>query len=265
MSEIQLFNNGEFQLRVTQVEDSFEVEAPGLARALGFREAYDLVQGIPDEEKGSGLTRTPGGDQQVWHVTEPGFYRAIGQRQTARVKDPAIREQVIRFQHWVYHDVLPAIRRTGSYTAPVTRMPDLQTPEGVLALAEQFATTARQLVESEARRKELEPKGLAYDQFLTADAGDRLVRQVAKLLGWKERDLRTFLIEERIIYRRQALCGANQYDVYAAHAKHFKPVEEIVHHAWGDCAHYTLYVRSSGVDLIQRRIARHRDVVAGGS
>jgi prophage antirepressor-like protein len=116
VSEVQLFNNEEFELRITPDGDSFKVEAPGLARDLGFKDAYDLVRGIPEEEKGSEIVRTPGGDQKVWHVTEPGFYRALGQRQAARIKSEEIRSQVIRFQNWVYRDVLPAIRRTGSYS-----------------------------------------------------------------------------------------------------------------------------------------------------
>lgn len=259
---IQIFENGEFQLHITPNGDSFTVEAPGLSRALGFREAYDLVQSIPDDEKGSGLARTPGGDQRVWHVTEPGFYRAIGQRQATRVKNAAIREQVIRFQNWVYREVLPAIRRTGSYSvATAPRLPDVTTPEGVLAMAEQFTETARALVAADAKIKELEPKAVAHDRYLTADKGDRLVREVAKLLSWKERDLRAFLLDEGLIFRKQALCGNHQYDVYARHGEHFRPVEKVVEHTWGPCSHYTLYVRPSGVDLIQRRIERQRAAI----
>ncbi|MEU8151704.1 BRO family protein [Nonomuraea sp. NPDC048901] len=117
MSEIQLFENGEFELRIHEVDDSFIVEAPGFARALGMRDAYRLVESLPDEEKGKGYTAacTPD-DQEIWHVTEPGFYRAIGQRQPARIKNEAIRAQVIRFQNWVYREVLPSLRRHGTYS-----------------------------------------------------------------------------------------------------------------------------------------------------
>lgn len=118
---IQVFENPEFQLRVSRDGDAFRVEAPGLAKALGFRDSYDLVRSIPEDEKGSEIVRTPGGDQQGWYVTESGFYRALGQRQAARIKDAAAREMVVRFQSWVYGEVLPGIRRTGGYqAAPVS-------------------------------------------------------------------------------------------------------------------------------------------------
>lgn len=123
MTEIQLFNNGEFELRVFPQGDSFLVSGPGLARALCFRDAHAMVRNLPADEKGSHLEETPGGSQQVWFVTEPGFYHVVGQRQPGRIKDAVLRARVERFQRWVHHEVLPAIRRTGGYQVPQQRQP----------------------------------------------------------------------------------------------------------------------------------------------
>ena len=122
MTHIEMFSNGEFELHVVPSAETFTVSAPGLARALGHRDALDLVRALPEDEKGSELVRTPGGDQRVWCVTESGFYRSIGQRQAARIKNPEVRAQVQRFQDWVYKEVLPSLRRTGSYTIPTQRV-----------------------------------------------------------------------------------------------------------------------------------------------
>ena len=136
MNELQIFDNGEFEVCFTPVGDSFTVQAPGLARALGSRDANTLVANLPDDEKGYGVCRTPGGYQEVWHLTEPGFYRALGQRQLGRIKNPEMRAQVERFQRWLYHDVLPSLRRNGYYGLPsaqalapgaVDEMPDILT------------------------------------------------------------------------------------------------------------------------------------------
>lgn len=112
---IERFTNGEFNIEVLPRGESFIVLAPGLAKGLAFKDAFDLVRNMADDEKGSELVRTPGGDQRVWHVTEPGFYRAIGQRQASRIKDGYVRDQVDRFQRWLYHEVLPALRKYGQY------------------------------------------------------------------------------------------------------------------------------------------------------
>lgn len=127
MGTIMPFKGEEFELSLTWEGDTFEVRGPELAQSLGHRDAADLVRALPDNEKikradetgqtRSEIVRTPS-DQQVWYVTEAGFYRAIGQRQPDRIKDASVRESVIRFQNWIYREVLPQIRRTGTYAAP---------------------------------------------------------------------------------------------------------------------------------------------------
>jgi prophage antirepressor-like protein len=72
----------------------------------------DALRRLRDDEKGPRLTRTPGGPQQTTWVTEPGLYKLV-----MRSRKP----EAERFQDWVTHDVLPAIRKTGSYSAPETR------------------------------------------------------------------------------------------------------------------------------------------------
>ena len=59
------FSNDEFELAVITDGDTFRVLAPQLAKALGFREAFDLLRSIPEAEKGSELVRTLGGEQRV--------------------------------------------------------------------------------------------------------------------------------------------------------------------------------------------------------
>jgi prophage antirepressor-like protein len=116
---IERFTNAEFDIEVLPRDNSFIVLAPGLAKGLGYRDAQTMLRSTPDGEKGYALVRTPGGDQRVWHVTEPGFYRVIGQRQISRIKDDFIRDQVDRFQRWVFHEVLPSLRQNGHYSPPV--------------------------------------------------------------------------------------------------------------------------------------------------
>lgn len=214
---IQLFDNGEFQLRVTPVGDTFKVEAPGLARALGFREAYDLVQSIPDEEKGSGPTRTPGGDQQVWHVTEPGFYRAIGQRQAARVKSGAVRDQVIRFQNWVYREVLPAIRRTGSYGTPA--VPDMTTAAGRMQILTMAMAAEQRALAAEERAAELEAPAEAWNTLASADP-DFSAREAAYILN---RDPSISTGQNRLLNEMRRMRVIDSRDIpYATHERHVR-------------------------------------------
>jgi|GEM_PF-1069312 len=65
--------------------------------------------GLDDDEKGMVILHTPGGEQEILTVTEPGLYRLIFKSRKPIAK---------RFQRWIIHEVLPSIRKTGGYTIP---------------------------------------------------------------------------------------------------------------------------------------------------
>jgi hypothetical protein len=114
-----LFKNPEFDLPIQTDGDSFRVYGPALAKHLGYNEARDMVRHLGVDEKvlvGGVGSETDVFDQGVWYVTEPGFYRIVNSRVATRIKDPAVRETVIRFQRFVNHEVLPSIRKRGSYS-----------------------------------------------------------------------------------------------------------------------------------------------------
>lgn len=118
----QVFHNGEFELPLYPDDgDSFRVYAPLLAKQLGYRDAVNMVRHLEDDEKTqvkpySGLS-TPS-DQGVWYVTEPGFYKIVGQRNINLIRDPKIKASVYRFQRWIFHDVVPQMVRSGQASGP---------------------------------------------------------------------------------------------------------------------------------------------------
>lgn len=114
--------------------------------------------------------------------------------------------------------------------------------------------SVKRIAELKAENAELKPKAELAENYLTAEGGARLVRQVAKTLGMKESALRTFLLDEEIIFTRHSPCGETQYDHYAHYSHYFKPAEHVVNHRWGSCTHYTLMVIPRGVELIHRRL-----------
>ncbi|MHC3471213.1 BRO-N domain-containing protein [Streptomyces sp. 7R007] len=143
---------------------------------LGYANGRDALASLPERMRNTvAIPDGNRGNPNRAIVSEFGVYRLI-----MRSNLPSAE----RFQDWLAEEVIPSIRRTGSFGAPAPALPDLTTPQGVLALAEQFKQTAEQLVEADARIKELEPKALVHDMLLAAQEGDLLVRQAAKALGW---------------------------------------------------------------------------------
>jgi prophage antirepressor-like protein len=110
--------------------------AADVCAALGLIDVSRFVSRLDDDEKGTTTTRTPGGDQTVLIVNEPGLYSLILTSRKPEAK---------AFKRWITHEVLPAIRKTGSYIAPAAaRMTEM---EVLLAVVQRMVDNERQIAE----------------------------------------------------------------------------------------------------------------------
>ncbi|MFJ4932351.1 phage antirepressor [Streptomyces pseudovenezuelae] len=206
---LERFTNSEFAVELLPHGDSFKVVASGVAHALGFYSAKDMLRTVPDTEKGWELAPTPGGDQQVHVLLEPGFYRVIGQRQAARVKDLAVRDQVERFQSWVYGEVLPSIRKQGA-AAPAL-------PQDYEEALVHLLDKVRENKQLESKVRELEPAAQAWDVLASAE-GDYSLREAALILN-RDRGISTG--QNRLLRSIRELDMIDRKGVpYAKHASH---------------------------------------------
>ncbi len=118
----QVFHNGEFELPLISDESgSFRVSGSLLAKQLGYRETKDMVKVLDPDEKmqvRGGGKNSGSPDVGIWYVTEPGFYRVVGQRNINVIRDPKVKAAVYRFQRWVFHDVVPQMMRAGQALGP---------------------------------------------------------------------------------------------------------------------------------------------------
>jgi prophage antirepressor-like protein len=80
-----------------------------VARVLGYRDAEQAARLLRDKHRGTIPNGTPGAAPGMLVVNEPGLYRLM-----LRSNKP----EAERFQDWVTEEVLPSIRKTGSYTMP---------------------------------------------------------------------------------------------------------------------------------------------------
>ena len=157
------------------------IVATDLAKALGYRNSPDLTRTLEEDEKGTQMVRTPGGDQQMTVITEAGFYRACLNRQAGYVKDPEAREFVKRFQRWVTHDVLPSIRKRGGYLTPEAAEQALTDPDFIIRLATELKSERAQRAQLEAQVEADKPK-VVFADAVAASHTTILIGDLAKLL-----------------------------------------------------------------------------------
>jgi prophage antirepressor-like protein len=111
------FNFGQFAIRTTTVGDAVWFSAADVCDVLGIKNHRDSLQHIDEDEKGVVSSDTLGGQQKISVVNESGLYALV-----LRSRKPEAR----KFAKWVTSEVLPAIRKTGSYSvAPVQKAPSL--------------------------------------------------------------------------------------------------------------------------------------------
>lgn len=106
MNELKVFQNSEFgKLEIMVIDGKEYFPATQCAKALGYVKPADAVR---KHCKGVSKIETPtnGGIQKVGYIPEGDLYRLI-----INSKLPTAR----KFESWVFDEVLPEIRKTGSY------------------------------------------------------------------------------------------------------------------------------------------------------
>ena len=82
--------------------------AADVCAALALPETHKAIARLDDDEKGRNSIPTPGGSQEMSVVNESGLYNLVlGSR----------KPEAKRFKRWVTHEVLPAIRKTGTFAS----------------------------------------------------------------------------------------------------------------------------------------------------
>lgn len=133
MNELQIFSNPEFgQVRTLALEGEPWFVGKDVAVALGYESPRAAVsKKVDSEDKGVSEMETPSGKQQMTIINESGLYALIFGSKLESAK---------RFKHWVTHEVLPAIRKTGTYSMTPKRRE--LTPDDYMKAA-QLAATCR--------------------------------------------------------------------------------------------------------------------------
>ena len=127
---LQVFNYKGREVRTTEIDGETWLVAKGVCDILEIQRTNDATEGLNDDEKGTANIRTPGGMQNMTVINEAGLYKLTFKSRKYEAKN---------FTRWVTHEVLPAIRKTGSYGV-LKGNPEL--PNGVLEGARLIFETA---------------------------------------------------------------------------------------------------------------------------
>ena len=109
MNELQVFTNPEFgKVRTVEINGEPWFVGKDVALALGYSDTFGaLKKHVDDEDKQNCQNDSFETPRGMTIINESGLYALIFGSKLESAK---------RFKHWVTHEVLPAIRKTGSYS-----------------------------------------------------------------------------------------------------------------------------------------------------
>ena len=192
---LEVFQNEEFgTVRAIEEGDKVLFCATDVAKALGYSNQRDAVgrhcRGVVKRD-----TLTSGGMQELSFIPEGDVYRLI-----IRSKLPS----AVKFEHWVFDEVLPSIRKRGLYAVDeVLNNPDLLI--GALTeLKKEREEKKRLELENAVKAQqiaEMQPKVSYYDIVLACP--DLVtITQIAKDFGMSAKKLNQILKEKKIQFKQ---------------------------------------------------------------
>lgn len=169
MTALSIFRFDGAEVRTVTIDGEPWFVLADIVSALGLaRSASAVVDRLDDEVRQTYPIQDRLGRQQLATVvSEAGVYEVV-----IRSDAPGARE----FRRWITAEVIPAIRRTGTYTVAETR-------EQLLARAVLEASAA--IAEKDVAIAQLTPRAEAWDELASAD-GDYSVADAAKMLARRE-------------------------------------------------------------------------------
>lgn len=246
-NEIQIFENVEFgKVRTMVINDEPWFVGKDVATILGYANPNEAIQDhIDDDDKLNSKTLfSPAldlGQRGGWLINESGLYSLI-----LSSKLPAAK----KFKRWVTSEVLPSIRRTGSFFV----QPKFNVPT-TFAEALRLAADQQEKIEEQAKLlEEQKPKVEFFDTV--ADSKTAIsMNDVAKVLGIKgmgRNNLFEFLRNEKILMSNNV-----PFQIYVDRG-YFRVIEQKYMKNGEPCMNTKTLVYQKGVDFISKTIKNKR-------
>lgn len=229
MNNLQIFNNTEFgEIRTVTINNEPWFVAKDVCEILKHTNPTMAMQMLEDDER-TKLSLGRAGETNV--INESGLYALIIKSNMPNAK---------KFRKWVTSEVLPSIRRTGTYNMPGTYK------EALIQLIAQVEENEKLALEN----SELKPKADFFDAV--ADSKTAIsMQEVAKVLaikGFGRNNLFEFLRKEEILDKYNV-----PYQRYVDYGW-FRVIEQKYMRDGEPCISTKTLVYQKGVDAIRKRI-----------
>lgn len=206
MNELQVFNFNNNQIRTLLINDEPYWVGKDVAEVLGYQNgSRDVNRHVDEEDRKiisnqnyqNGTLDIPNRGLTV--INESGLYCLILSSKLPQAKE---------FKRWVTSEVLPTIRKHGTYMTEETLEQALTSPDFLIKLAKELKTEKEKNEQLKSNNKmltqinnELKPKADYFDAILK-NKGLVTISQIAKDYGMSGRKFNTILHDLGVQYKQ---------------------------------------------------------------
>lgn len=182
MNDLQIFKNDTFgQVRILEKDNELWFVAKDVCDCLEIKNTTDALKRLDDDER-SRFNLGRQGETNI--VNEYGLYNLVLSSRKPEAKE---------FKRWITHDVIPAIRKTGSYSMVIPQT----LPEALRAYADEVEShnaTKAIVAQQEQQIAEFKPAKDYVDKILSSKSC-LAITQIAADYGLSAQELNKILHE----------------------------------------------------------------------
>lgn len=191
----EIDSENRIEIRTLLIDNEPWFVAADVCLAIEIDDVRQACDRLDAEERGVCPIPTPGGQQKIRCINESGLYNLVlGSRKPESKK----------FKKWITSEVLPTIRKTGSYSIK-PQLPEIpKTYAAALRLAAEQAEQIERLALENAKQAEQitldAPKVEFVEEMATPDASSISFRDMCKKLSVLEPIFRQWLLDQKITF-----------------------------------------------------------------
>lgn len=178
-NEIEIFKNEEFgQVRTMLINNEPYFVGKDVASILGYKEPRSAVsKKVDEEDRGVSKIATPSGTQEMTVINESGLYSLILSSKLPSAK---------KFKRWVTSEVLPTIRKSGTYAITNTKVDKLTDMEVETKLNNSQTRKANSLMRMHKQCNDPIVKELLFKKAIETLTGKKLIDNTRKTYSAEE-------------------------------------------------------------------------------
>ena len=176
MTAVEVFSNGEFQVRtLTAADGTVWFVAKDVLAALDYNidgGTTKYLTNVPEIWKDGKRISTLGGEQEMLCLTEQGLYFFLGRSDKSKA---------LPYQMWIAGDVVPSIRKHGMYMTTQMQEQLIADPDFIIRLAQELKAERIKVQALQEQTAQDRPK-VIFAEAVDASSSSILIGNLAKIL-----------------------------------------------------------------------------------